>query len=319
MNIAELAGQISAAQHRIAHRVRCTPFIEAEVPTPYGPRSVLLKLEQLQYSGSFKARGALNTVLAAAERDEIGVAGVAIASGGNAGIAAAWAAAQVGCRASVFVHERSPQAKIDRLRALGAEVHIHGTEYADAAVAASDYVAQSGAIAMHAYDLPDMVAGAGTIAPELIEQVGDFDDVFIAVGGGGLIGGMAAVLPIGTTVGVEPIGVPTLASALAEGRPVDVSVDSIAADSLGARQIGQIAYDITVEAQTRSILVGDDVINAARRWLWHELRLAVEHAAATALAPILSGAVELGATRRVAVLMCGANTELTTIEGEVDP
>lgn len=314
MKIAELAHQVRQAQGRIVGRVRRTPVIEASVPTPYGPRQIIFKLEHLQYSGSFKARGALNTVLGAAERGEIGAAGVAIASGGNAGIAAAWAAGQIGCRAAVFVHGRSPQAKIDRLRALGAEVHIHGAEYADAAVAASDYIGQTGALAMHAYDLLDMVAGAGTAALELTEQAGQFDDVCIAVGGGGWLGGLAAVLPTGTAIGIEPTGVPTLRNALENNRPVDVQVASVAADSLGARQLGQIAFDIARQAHVRSILVGDSAIIEARNWLWGELRLAVEHAAATALAPLLTGAIEMRSDRRVAVLLCGANTELKTIE-----
>lgn len=314
MKIAELAHHVGHAQSRIVGRVRRTPVIEASVPTPYGPRQIVLKLEHLQFSGSFKARGALNTVLSAAERGEIGAAGVAIASGGNAGIAAAWAAGQIGCRAAVFVHGRSPQAKIDRLRALGAEVHIHGTEYADAAVAASDYIGQTGALAMHAYDLLDMVAGAGTAALELTEQAGQFDDVCIAVGGGGWLSGLAAVLPIGTAIGIEPTGVPTLRAALANNRPVDVRVGSVAADSLGARQLGQIAFDVATQAHVRSILVSDPAIIEARNWLWRELRLAVEHAAATALAPLLTGEIEIESDRRVAVLLCGANTELKTIE-----
>ncbi|MEO6956201.1 MAG: pyridoxal-phosphate dependent enzyme, partial [Antricoccus sp.] len=197
---------------------------------------------------------------------------------------------------------------------LGAEVHIHGTEYADAAVAAADYIGRSGAVAMHAYDLLDMVAGAGTAALELTEQAGAFDDVCIAVGGGGWLGGLAAILPTGTAVGIEPTGVPTLHAALANNRPVDVEVDSVAADSLGARQLGQIAFDIAAQAQVRSILVDDPAIIEARNWLWRELRLAVEHAAATALAPLITGTLELDPDRRVAVLLCGANTELATIE-----
>ncbi len=309
MDLREMSVAVAEARHRISGRVRRTPVIDVVVPTPAGPREVAFKLEYLQYSGSFKARGSINAVLAASEHGLIGDAGVAIASGGNAGIAAAWSAAQVGCRASVFLPENAPTAKIERLRSLGADVVLKGNEYAEALDAAGEFALRSGALRLHAYDLPEVVAGAGVIGLELLEQRPDADTVLVAVGGGGLVSGIAAAITPRQVVGVEPVGIPTLADALAAGAPVDVGVDSIAADALGARRLGEIAYAVTTQAKVRSVLVPDAEIVAARKWLWKELRVAVEYAAATALAPLLSGEFVPTAGARVAVILCGANTD----------
>ncbi|PRZ44110.1 threonine dehydratase [Antricoccus suffuscus] len=309
MDLPELSAAVAEARRRIGGRVRRTPVVDAVVPTPAGPREVTFKLEYLQHSGSFKARGSINAVLAASEQGLIGESGIAIASGGNAGIAAAWSAAQVGCPASVFVPENAPAAKIARLRSLGADVVLKGKEYAEALHAAEEFVRRSGALQLHAYDLPDVVAGAGVVGLELLEQRPDIDTVLVAVGGGGLVAGIASAVTPRHVVGVEPSGIPTLADALAAGAPVDVPVDSIAADALGARRLGEIAYAVTTQAKVQSVLIPDAEIVRARAWLWGELRVAVEYAAATALAPLLSGAFVPAEGARVAVILCGANTD----------
>lgn len=297
------------AERRISSRVRRTPMVDIVVPTPSGPVDVAFKLEFLQHSGSFKARGSINAVLSAYESGLITDAGVAIASGGNAGIAAAWAAAQIGCKASVFLPEGAPRDKVARLRSLGADVVLEGAEYAEAFDAATAFVRRSGALQLHAYDLPDIVAGAGVVGLELVAQRPDINTVCVAVGGGGLMAGVASAVSPRRVIGVEPVGIPTLASALAAGRPVDVEVNGIAADALGARRLGEIAYTVANAADVASVLVPDDEITAARQWLWTEMRIAVENAAATALAPLLAGRFVPTERARVAVILCGANTD----------
>jgi threonine dehydratase len=288
--------------------VRRTPVTVLD-PGDLGRGEVVVKLEQLQHTGSFKARGALNRVLAAGERGELGPAGVVAASGGNAGLAVAYAAARDGVPARVFVPATAPAVKVARLRELGAEVVAVGERYADAYEAATADAEATGALFCHAYDQPEVCAGQGTLALELLEQAGAVDTVLVAVGGGGLMAGVAAALEgRARVVGVEPRTVPTFAAALAAGRPVDVPVSGVAADSLGATRLGAIAWDVARRTGAGSVLVDDDDVVAARRLLWERHRLVVEHGAATVVAALRSGAYAPADGERVALVLCGANT-----------
>ena len=301
---------VEAARERVAGHVRTTPVLEVD-PGTFGDPS-WFKLELLQHTGSFKARGAFNRLLRARAAGELDPAvGIVVASGGNAGLANAHAAASLGVPATVFVPENAPAVKVARLRELGADVVLEGSEYAAAYDAAQRRVAATGALYCHAYDQPDIAAGAGTLALELLDQVpGGFDTVVLAVGGGGLMAGVAAALE-GTArvVGVESHGAPTLHAALDAGRPVDVPVSGIAADSLGARRLGDIAFDVASRTGVASVLVSDDDLRAARSQLWAGWRLVVEYGAAAALAALISGAYRPDPGERVVVVLCGANTD----------
>ena len=300
---------VAAAAHRIAGRVRRTPVAGVDSGTFAPAGQVWLKLEFMQYTGSFKARGAFNRILAAAEAGELTPRGVIAASGGNAGLAVAYAAKTLGIPVEVYVPTTVPVVKLARLRTLGATVVQHGEEYAEAYEAATKRAADSGALFCHAYDQSAICAGQGTLARELLEQVRSVDTVVLAVGGGGLMAGVAAGLEgHAQIVAVEPETIPTLHTALAAGYPVDVEVSGIAADSLGARRIGTIAYDVAVRTGVRSLLVSDDAIIAARRLLWDHLRIVVEHGTAAALAALTRGAYRPAAGERITILLCGANT-----------
>ncbi len=309
--------EVRAATVRIAGHIRRTPVAEVD-GRAYGLDGPLwFKLEYLQHTGSFKARGMFSRILAALERGEVPTAGVVAASGGNAGLAVAYAARELGVPAEVFVPTTAPVVKVAKLAKLGARVVQVGTEYADAYAAA---VAQTGKLFCHAYDQDDLVAGHGSLGVELLEQIpGGFDTVLVAVGGGGLMAGVASALHgSARIVAVEPQSIPTLHTALAAGGPVDIPVSGIAADSLGARRIGEIAYETAVTAQVASVLVSDQDIVGARRHLWDEYRIVVEHGTAAALAAVLSGAHRLAARERVVVLLCGANTDVTDLVGRAD-
>src|SRR4051794_31291671 len=279
---------------------------------------VTLKLEQLQHTGSFKARGALNRVHAAAERGELGPAGVVAASGGNAGLAVAYAAAREGVPARVYVPTTAPAVKVARLRELGADVVQVGDRYALAYEAAVAHAEAVGALFCHAYDQPEICAGQGTLALELHEQLGGgVDTVLVAVGGGGLMAGVAAALEgRARVVGVEPSTVPTFAEAVAAGKPADVPVSGVAADALGATRLGTIAWAVAGRTGVRSVLVDDADVVVARRLLWEQHRLAVEHAAATVVAALQSGSYLPGRGERVAAVLCGANTSLDDLTPE---
>jgi threonine dehydratase len=269
------------------------------------------KLEQLQHTGSFKARGAFNRILAAAERGGVPEAGVVAASGGNAGLAVAHAARELGTPAEVYIPETAPAVKVARLRDLGASVTQVGTEYAEAYEAATKRAADTGALFCHAYDQPEICAGQGTLALELEEQTGGVDTVLVAVGGGGLMAGIAAALEgRSRVVAVEPEGCRALHAALEAGAPADVRVSGVAADSLGARRVGEIAFDLARRTGVTSLLVTDDDLNRARRALWEHYRIAVEHGTAAAYAALLTGAYRPSKDERVAVICCGANTDL---------
>ena len=271
---------------------------------------IWLKLEHLQVGGSFKARGMMNRLLA----NEIPASGVVVASGGNAGIATAAAARALGVPCRVFLPGVSPEAKRARLRALGAEVIVVGEVYADALAACLARQEESGALLTHAYDQPEVVAGAGTLGREIEAQGGLPDAVLVSVGGGGLIGGLAGWFGARSrVVALEPERAPTLFRAREAGRPVDVEVGGIAADSLGAQRIGAIAWEITQQHVRDALLLGEEAIRAAQLWLWNEMKLAVEPAAALPLAALQTGAHVPRAGQKVCLIVCGANLDPATL------
>lgn len=302
---------VQAAHDRVRAHVRRTPMFEVDGPQG----SFLLKCEYLQHTGSFKARGAFNRVLSTLERGELDPeVGIVVASGGNAGMANAYAARQVGVPATVFVPETAPQVKVARLESYGATVRQVGREYAEAFTAAMEHTQRTGAVYCHAYDQSEITAGAGTMTEEILQDDPDVDTIIVAVGGGGLLAGtLAAAEGRAKVVGVEPETAATLATALARGEPTDVEVSGIAADSLGARRIGDICFETADRVGVTSLLVDDDSIASARAALWEDFRIAAEHGAATAYAAFLSGAYAPAAGERVAVVVCGANTDTTTL------
>jgi threonine dehydratase len=304
---------IAAAARRIAGDVRRTPLLRiAGRDLGVACAELWLKLEHLQVSGSFKARGMFNRMRANA----VPAAGVVIASGGNAGIAVAHAARTLGVRAEVFVPESSSEAKRARLAQLGAVVTVRGASYADALAASLERQRASGALLMHAYDQREVVEGAGTLAAEVEADAGVPDRALVSVGGGGLISGVAAWFAGRSRVeALEPERAPTLSAALAAGRPVDVEVSGIAADSLGARRIGEIAWAIAKRQVAASHLLADDAIRAAQRALWSELRLAVEPAAALPLAALATHAVDVRSDEKILLVICGANVDPATLGG----
>ncbi len=301
---------VAAAVGRVAGHVRRTPVARLEAGALGVPLAWGVKLEHVQHSGSFKARGAFNRVLAARDDGSMPTAGVVAASGGNAGLAVAHAARSVGVAAEVYVPTTAPAVKVARLAALGAVVVQHGSEYAEAAAAAAARADETGALYCHAYDQPEICAGQGTLGLELLDQVPDVDTVVVAVGGGGLMAGVATALRgRARVVGAEPETIPTLHAALAQGGPVDVDVSGVAADSLGARRLGDIAYAAAVAERVTSVLVPDAAIIAARQRIWDDARLVVEHGCATALAALTTGAYRPEPDESVVVVFCGANTD----------
>jgi threonine dehydratase len=306
---------VEAAAQRIAGHVRRTPIQLVDPGDPWLPGGGVLKLELLQHTGTFKPRGAFNRILSAKERGELDPAvGIVVASGGNAGLANAYAAAAVGVPATVFVPTTASPTKLRRLHDYGATVVLRGTEYADAHEAAVERVAETGAVYCHAYDQPEIAAGAGTLGVELRDQLDragrQVDTVLLAVGGGGLMSGVAtAFAGTARVVAVEPVNAPTLHEALAAGGPVDVAVSGVAADSLGARRLGSIAWEVAQRADLVSVLVDDDAILDARWQTWERYRLVLEAGAAATVAALLSGAYEPAPGERVAVVLCGANTD----------
>lgn len=304
---------IEAAAERLAGRVRRTPVIDVE-PEAFGA-PVTLKLELLQHTGSFKPRGAFNRVLSAPEIPEVGIIA---ASGGNHGLAVAHVATRLGLRAEIFVPEASPPIKVERLRSFGPHVTVTvtGALYADAQEASTRRAAATGALVVHPYDQPEVIAGQATMSRELDQQRPGLDAVLIAVGGGGLVAGAACWFADRVrVVAVEPERSRALHAALEAGAPVDVDVAGIASDSLGARRVGDLAFRAATEAVDHVALVTDEAIVDAQRALWRELRLVAEPGGATALAALLSGAYRPMPGERLAVVVCGANTDPTTVAG----
>ncbi|WP_228011252.1 threonine/serine dehydratase [Nonomuraea phyllanthi] len=342
MNFAE----VLAAAGRIDGHVLRTPVLEVSPGTYF-------KLELLQHSGSFKVRGAFNRMLSAGE---LPPSGVIAASGGNHGLAVAYAARALGARAEIFVPEVTSPVKVAGLSALGAHITQTGAIYSDAAEAAAKRAAETGALVVHAYDQPEVVAGQGTTGLELVRQTGGVDTVLVAVGGGGFAAGITVGTSDGSEttgtsegsatprpsepsepsersersgpsepsgasgaaggpriVAVEPMRIPTLHEALRAGRPVPVEVGGVAADALGATRLGGLAFEILSSPRVRSVLVSDEAIVEARRTLWARHRVAAEHAGATAYAALLTGAYTPAPGERVAVVICGSNTDPATL------
>jgi threonine dehydratase len=335
-------GDITAAADRIAGRIRRVTLarlddvaglaLDGDRPPVHDaqPCEVWLALEFMQHTGSFKARGAQNFIQAHRDRGVLPDAGVTIASGGNAGLACAWAARQQAVRATVFLPETAPAVKVAKLRGYGAEVRLVGSEYAEALAACEQFAATSGALASHAYDHPLIAAGAGTLLEEIYGQLPGLSSVVVAVGGGGLFAGVAtAAQQHGVRiVAVEPEHCRALNAAIEAGGPVDVPVDSIAADSLGARRASAMALHAAMQDGVQSVLVPDAEIGRARQALWDHRHLAIEHGAATALAALTasSGSVQSrdassdasrsyrpGSDETVCVVLCGANTDLASL------
>jgi threonine dehydratase len=291
---------ISVAAERIGTYVRRTPVVELTA-------DLWLKLELVQHTGSFKPRGMFNRVLAS----DVPAAGLTVASGGNAGLAVAFVGRALGHAVEVFVPAATPAVKVERLRDYGADVTLTGADYAEALVASETHAAETGALFVHAYDQPDVVAGQGTLGREMAEQVPGADTVLVSVGGGGLIGGIAAWYAGAVrVVGVEPTGCPTLHAAREAGMPVDVRTEGVARDSLGARRLGAIAWEHVAAGHiSDSVLVDDEAIVAARRWLWQEARVATEPGTAAAIAALRAGAYKPARGETVVVVICGANAD----------
>ncbi len=297
---------IAATHELIRPHIRRTPLLELEGDEiGLGANRLLLKLELFQHSGSFKARGVFANLLS---RDPP-KAGVAAASGGNHGAAVAYAAGKLGVPARIFVPTIASPAKMQRIRDYGAELVVGGERYADALAASEEWVAHSGAMPVHAYDQPETLLGQGSLGAELDEQRAGIDTLLVAVGGGGLIGGIAAWFEGRVKViGVEPELAPTLAMALAAGRPVDAPMGGIAADSLAPRQVGRLMFPIAQRWVDHVVLVTDDAIRAAQRSLWSAARIVAEPGGAAAFAALASGRYRPAPGERVGVLVCGGNT-----------
>jgi threonine dehydratase len=296
---------VEAAWRLIQNHIRRTPVIEL----PKGAFGVAvplaIKLEQMQVSGTFKGRGAFHKLLST----PVPPAGVITASGGNHGVAVAYAARELGHKAEIFVPTISAPAKVARLRSCGAVVHQVGDMYDEARAASEKRAAETGALMVHAYQDPGVFAGAGTMALEFAGQA-SFDTLLLAVGGGGQIAGCAAAVgEMARVIAVETEGTPTLFEARRAGRPVDVKVSGIAADALGATRVGAANFEIAQKLVRDCLLVSDDAVRAAQKALWDELRVIAEPSGATSLAALMSGAYRPSAGERVGIVVCGANTE----------
>jgi len=303
---------IAATERLIRPHVRRTPVLRVDA-ADFGLAGmpIDLKLELMQHGGTFKARGAFANMLTRRPLP----AGVVAASGGNHGVAVAYVAGRLGTKASIFVPEVTPEAKCERIRACGANLVISGALYADALAASERFAAESGAMSIHAFDQAETMLGQGTLGLEIEQDLPDFDTLLVAVGGGGLIGGIAAWFGgRKRVVAVEPEAAPTLNLALAAGAPVDAPAGGIAADSLAPRQVGRLMFPIAQAFVSHSVLVSDDHIRAAQKALWDGARLIAEPGGAAAFAALLSGRYSPAAGERVAVLVCGSNTTAVRFE-----
>jgi threonine dehydratase len=303
---------IEATAQRIAPHVRRTPLLQvdgADFGLPGVP--LVFKLEYLQHAGSFKARGAFNHLLTRV----LPRVGVVAASGGNHGAAVAYAAHQLQVPATIFVPKVASATKIEQIREYGATLKIVGERYADALAASEAFVQASGALSIHAYDQIETLQGQATVGLEFERDASPADLLLVSVGGGGLIGGIAAwTQGRMRVIGVEPELAPTLTRALAAGEPVDAPAGGIAADSLAPRRIGTLAFEIARLHVERTVLVSDDAIVDAQRALWRVLRIVVEPGGAAAMAALLSGVVQPERGQTVGVLLCGANTTAVSFD-----
>jgi len=298
--------EIAATYPVIRAHIRRTPVIEVDA-ADFGldSRPLALKLELFQHAGSFKTRGAFTNVLTR----EIPTAGVIAASGGNHGAAVAFAAMKLGIPATIFVPRVSSQAKIDRIRSYGANLVVTGDRYDEALAASIQLQAESGALSVHAYEQTETLLGQGTVGLEFEEQSPDLDTILVAVGGGGLIGGIAAWYAGRTRIiAVEPETAPTLARALAAGQPVDSPAGGIAADSLAPKRVGELMFPIAQKYVVQVVLVPDRAIQEAQRTLWNTLRIVAEPGGAAALAALISKHYTPQPDERIGVLVCGGNT-----------
>jgi threonine dehydratase len=295
--------RIEATAELIRPHVRRTPVL--------ADGNLLFKLELLQHSGSFKARGAFANLLT---RD-VPAAGVVAASGGNHGAAVAYAAQKLGMKARIYVPKVSSPAKIDRIRSYGAALVVEGERYADALAASEAWAAESGALQVHAYDQEGALLGQGTVGMELEEQAPSIDTLLVAVGGGGLIGGIAAWYEGRVKiVGVEPVRAPTLSHALAAGKPVDAPAGGIAADSLAPKRVGELMFPLARKYVAEVVLVEDADIQAAQKDLWDRMRLVAEAGGAAAYAALFSTKYRPKENERIGVLVCGGNTTAVDFE-----
>jgi threonine dehydratase len=300
------AGAIRRAERLIRPHIRRTPVMMVDA-ADFGlaSRPLLLKLELFQHAGSFKPRGAFTNLLTR----PLSAAGVVAASGGNHGAAVAYAAKTLGHKAAIFVPSIASPAKLDRIRSFGAELVIAGERYVEALAASEERAAKTGALQVHAYDQPETLIGQGTLGLELEEQEKSLDTLLIAVGGGGLIGGVASWYRGRVKiVAVEPETAPTLHMALQAGEPVDAPAGGIAADSLAPKQVGQIMFPIAQKFVERVVLVEDDHIRAAQAALWDKLRIVSEPGGTAAFAALLSGRYQPQPGERVGIVLCGGNT-----------
>ena len=313
--------EIRGTYDTIRPYIRRTPVVQVDLAeldpggtAPSALPTATLKLEQLQCGGSFKARGAFANLLL---RD-VPPAGVVAASGGNHGVAVAYAASRVGSggvAARIFVPAVSAPAKMARIRQLGADLVVTGERYADALAAAQDWAESSGAMSVHAFDQRETLLGQGTLGLELSEQTDHLDTVLVPVGGGGLIGGIASWFAGSVRViGVEPDGAPTLTRARAEGRPADAPAEGVAADALAPRRVGELVFPITQAYVEDVVLVDDASILAAQRALWQAARIAAEPAASVGIAALLTGAYKPAPGEHVAVVISGANMAPAQLE-----
>ena len=298
--------RIAEIERLIRPHIRHTPALRVDmIDFGLAPRPVDLKLEYLQHSGSFKARGAFTNLMTRSLPE----AGVAAASGGNHGAAVAYAAMRLGVPATIFVPGVTSPAKAERIRSYGAALVIGGDRYADALAASEKFVEDNGALAVHAYDQPETLLGQGTLATEIEADLPGITTLLVAVGGGGLIGGIAAWFRGRVkVVAVEPDGSPTLHMALQAGQPVDAPAEGIAADSLAPKQVGKLMFPIAQAFVDRSVLVSDDDIRSAQRALWDKIRIVAEPGGAAAFAALLSGGYQPARTERIGVVLCGGNT-----------
>jgi threonine dehydratase len=299
-----------ADAHQVIRRyIRRTPVVEldsADFGLTPGVR-LSLKLELLQHTGSFKPRGAFTNLL----QREVPPAGVVAASGGNHGAAVAYAAMRLGIPAKIFIPTVASASKVQLISACGADVVIGGERYADALVASEHWAVSTGAMPVHAYDQPETILGQGTVGVELEEQAPDLDTLLVAVGGGGLIGGLSVWYAGGRPIrliAVEPESAPTLTTALVAGRPVDAEAGGIAADSLAPRRVGELMFPLAQRHVEKVLLVSDDAIRQAQEELWRVVRIVAEPGGAAAFAALRSGKYLPRSGERVGVIICGGNT-----------
>jgi threonine dehydratase len=304
--------EIARCETLLRPYVRRTPTIDVDGPDlGVGSCKLALKLELLQHSGSFKARGAFTNLLAR----KVPAAGVVAASGGNHGAAVAFAAMRLQVPAKIFVPSVSSPAKVQRIREYGADLVIQGDRYADALAASETWMQRSGAMSVHAFDQYETMLGQGTLGMELYQQAPSIDTLLVAVGGGGLIAGIAAWYSGSIKIiGVEPVAAPTLTKAFEAGRPVDAAAGGVAADSLAPRRVGELVFPIASKYVHDTVLVTDEAIEQAQQALWRSLRVVAEPGGAAALSALISGAYKARPGERIGVIVSGGNTTAVTFD-----